>query len=570
MNHSPENIRLKISYGNVTRRLQQSINPDRAYADLCSHAAKVFQLRQETITLEYTDDDGDIITCTSELEFKLAIEYRIIQGGLDFKFKVLSTSPQAQVDSGYIHDHVTCDECGQSPIVGSRFKCAIRKNFDLCSNCEGRSVQPFPMLKIYNPDMAPSSMVIVIGDEQFVGTPCDGLAPQQQQHPNGHVLRGGRGRGCGPNPFVPTHNRPHHQKHHPHFPQHQRHQKAPAPAQEQQPSVMSQEELRNLYVQSNQWATTDANIPSNPPVAVAVGKCVESTLAVGAAVGNLAFSVLETAAGMASSVTTKQKVSAPSELSMPVDPSLRTGEVCDREVPSPVAQTSDAQEAITSPKEDDVIVWRVVTGPSRGGSANWMAKNGETMFHFNPRPHLGCIVLNTFKNGSWGPEERINSLPPGNSNFEVHIVATSRGFEIFFEGDTSPRYVYAHRLPWTSFAEIKRCFDGPVADWKVELVHPSDAMFGKAKEPVSYPEIDEVLQSFVSVSAPAAEEEWLEIYATEVRILSDMGFDDLDAVLPILLEAVQTPVSRNPDLNGKPRPDEIQHAVALLLNSSMH
>ena len=41
---------------------------------------------------------------------------------------------------GAVHKGVTCDNCGQSPITGPRFKCAVCPNFDLCAACEMQQV----------------------------------------------------------------------------------------------------------------------------------------------------------------------------------------------------------------------------------------------------------------------------------------------------------------------------------------------------------------------------------------------------------------------------------------------
>lgn len=50
---------------------------------------------------------------------------------------------------------MTCDECGNGPIVGIRFKCSGRDDYDLCEACEASNPkQPFPMLKIYRPDVS--------------------------------------------------------------------------------------------------------------------------------------------------------------------------------------------------------------------------------------------------------------------------------------------------------------------------------------------------------------------------------------------------------------------------------
>ena len=38
-------------------------------------------------------------------------------------------------NSRNVHTGVTCDECGQKPIIGHRFKCSSCDNYDLCNTC---------------------------------------------------------------------------------------------------------------------------------------------------------------------------------------------------------------------------------------------------------------------------------------------------------------------------------------------------------------------------------------------------------------------------------------------------
>eukprot|EP00604_Paraphysomonas_vestita_P003093 CAMPEP_0174818428 /NCGR_PEP_ID=MMETSP1107-20130205/1094_1 /TAXON_ID=36770 /ORGANISM="Paraphysomonas vestita, Strain GFlagA" /LENGTH=653 /DNA_ID=CAMNT_0016030239 /DNA_START=274 /DNA_END=2235 /DNA_ORIENTATION=+ len=70
-------------------------------------------------------------------------------------------SNENSIPGHQIHTGVTCDECGQSPIIGLRFKCSVRSNFDLCQNCETKSIQPFPMVKYYQPVNPGQSTVTV-------------------------------------------------------------------------------------------------------------------------------------------------------------------------------------------------------------------------------------------------------------------------------------------------------------------------------------------------------------------------------------------------------------------------
>lgn len=50
-----------------------------------------------------------------------------------------------------VHPNVECDGCGQAPIVGPRYKCSVRKDFDFCQTCEERRSHPHPFLKINKP-----------------------------------------------------------------------------------------------------------------------------------------------------------------------------------------------------------------------------------------------------------------------------------------------------------------------------------------------------------------------------------------------------------------------------------
>jgi len=54
-----------------------------------------------------------------------------------------------------IHKFVRCNECGMKPILGYRYKCTVRPDYDLCASCEAKTPQPFAMLKLYNPEQNP-------------------------------------------------------------------------------------------------------------------------------------------------------------------------------------------------------------------------------------------------------------------------------------------------------------------------------------------------------------------------------------------------------------------------------
>lgn len=67
-----------------------------------------------------------------------------------------------------VHARVICDGCGCNPIVGVRYKCAVRDDFDLCESCEasGNYDQGHPMLKINTPAQAPAAIMVVLKEDQ--------------------------------------------------------------------------------------------------------------------------------------------------------------------------------------------------------------------------------------------------------------------------------------------------------------------------------------------------------------------------------------------------------------------
>ncbi|XP_061166319.1 uncharacterized protein LOC133175224 [Saccostrea echinata] len=72
--------------------------------------------------------------------------------------------------------------------------------------------------------------------------------------------------------------------------------------------------------------------------------------------------------------------------------------------------------------------------------------NGDTLFHFNPRPNDGVVVRNSHIDGSWGPEEREQPHFPfdNGKSFSVRIDVTAEKFIVYVNGK---HFVdYAHRL----------------------------------------------------------------------------------------------------------------------------
>jgi hypothetical protein len=101
-----------------------------------------------------------------------------------------------------VHEGVECDGCGMNPIRGIRYKCTIRKNYDVCATCEERQSHEHAFVKIRQPGGAPDVMIVVADEEDKKEAEAEESKGQHQnQDPMQFVsqmmnaFRGGRGRG---------------------------------------------------------------------------------------------------------------------------------------------------------------------------------------------------------------------------------------------------------------------------------------------------------------------------------------------------------------------------------------
>lgn len=58
-----------------------------------------------------------------------------------------------------VHKNYICDICSADPIVGIRYKCSVRPDYDLCEKCEAITETPYPMIKIREPKHAPRAII---------------------------------------------------------------------------------------------------------------------------------------------------------------------------------------------------------------------------------------------------------------------------------------------------------------------------------------------------------------------------------------------------------------------------
>lgn len=59
---------------------------------------------------------------------------------------------QQNIKEKAIHRRFTCDGCGMAPIVGNRYRCTVKENFDFCQNCEATKEHEYPFICYKNPD----------------------------------------------------------------------------------------------------------------------------------------------------------------------------------------------------------------------------------------------------------------------------------------------------------------------------------------------------------------------------------------------------------------------------------
>jgi len=186
---------IKISYNGEIRRILLDDSSTDAYSNVESQARRLFNLDPSLkFSLTYIDEDNDQITVDTAGEFEMAV-----MRSYSNKFEVQTRTTRTEANNSHgtqiVHPHVRCDECDVCPIVGNRFKCSIRRDFDLCSTCEARKPQPYPMLKIYNPQQSPAKLVVTLHEGQF---PDDVQEDYTIPHRNGRnaPFRGRWGIGC--------------------------------------------------------------------------------------------------------------------------------------------------------------------------------------------------------------------------------------------------------------------------------------------------------------------------------------------------------------------------------------
>ncbi|NWH31342.1 SQSTM protein, partial [Chloropsis hardwickii] len=127
-----------------------TLPPPVRYRAIYDRVAELFQglLRAgppPAFRMHYKDEDGDLIAFSTDEELELAMPYvrdgvfRIyIKEKRECKREHRSQCSQ-EPPRNMVHPNVICDGC-EGPVVGTRFKCSVCPDYDLCSTCEGKGV----------------------------------------------------------------------------------------------------------------------------------------------------------------------------------------------------------------------------------------------------------------------------------------------------------------------------------------------------------------------------------------------------------------------------------------------
>jgi hypothetical protein len=130
-----------------------------------------------------------------EKQSRIIFDKLLKDKGIGFQVSEAEESKEPVGEQPIIHVGVSCDGCGESPILGVRYKCAVCKDFDYCTNCEEKLDHDHPFLKIKKAGGAPAVMVTVLNEEAEPAH-ADSQRNHRDHHGHGHG-HGHHGKGHG-------------------------------------------------------------------------------------------------------------------------------------------------------------------------------------------------------------------------------------------------------------------------------------------------------------------------------------------------------------------------------------
>lgn len=153
-------LKLLSGRGAVVHRMELG---DRcsSYAKLRETVSALTTEPLEPLDLYYVDNEQDVCKVTTDQELKASFdrEARALDGVATFVAAppgtaagavraCAATTAATATGAGEVHVNVTCDGCNMSPIVGPRYKCLVRDDYDLCVRCNSLEAEPFPKVRV--------------------------------------------------------------------------------------------------------------------------------------------------------------------------------------------------------------------------------------------------------------------------------------------------------------------------------------------------------------------------------------------------------------------------------------
>ena len=141
------------------------------FDELISLLSKSFNKSSEEMKnycLYYIDSEGDTVVLENETDYnllldslknqnvnkiKIVFEKKIEEQEKKEEKKEKKTKKTSNENNNKIvHKNTQCAECGSYPIKGTRYKCSVCPNYDVCENCEKNTDHEHSFLKLKKPE----------------------------------------------------------------------------------------------------------------------------------------------------------------------------------------------------------------------------------------------------------------------------------------------------------------------------------------------------------------------------------------------------------------------------------